>query len=144
MQIKYSGKDFVGFDDIRHKNLYSRYNNLKKTKTELLKKGVNINNSNIYKDLFEKYNFYTRLNYKILELINLYRKENLTDRIEYLNKKYNENLEKLADDNRNHTRIGLALRIIWVSLFFREYFKFQFIIIKRNILNGFNKRKGIN
>lgn len=139
MFINYKNKDFVGFDDINHKGLYLRHKNLKKTKEDLSKKRCFVKNTNVYSVIFDKYDFYNNLNYKILELINLYRKENLDYHIEYLNKKYKENVEKIISSGKNNSRIFLSIRIIWAVTFFKEYFIFWFILIKNKFLNEFRK-----
>ncbi len=141
MYIKYKNKDFVGFDDIRHKDLYNRYNNLKKKKDELLKEGFSVNNFNIYKNLFDKYDFYDRINRKILTLINLYRRENLTEQINEINLRYRQKIESIVDNGQNRSQTHIFVRLFWSTSFFKEYFIFGLIIFKRNFLNGIKSRR---
>jgi len=141
MFIKYKNKDFVGFDDVRHKDLYNRYNNLKKVKDDLLKKGVSVNDLNVYKDLFDRYDFYDLINRKILMLINLYRKENLTEQIDKLNLKYHQKIESIVESGENKNQAHIFVRLFWSASFFKEYFIFALIILKRNIINGIKNRR---
>lgn len=144
MYIKYKNKDFVGFDDIRHKDLYNRYNNIKKIKEELLRKGVFVDDKSVYKNVFDRYDFYNLVNKKIFQLISLYKKENLTEQIEVINVKYKQKVENIIDNGHNHSRLHLFIRLFWSMAFFKEYFLFTLIIFKKNILNGFKKGRRVN
>jgi len=141
MFISYKNKEFVGFDDINHKYLYSRHINLKKTKDELLKQKVLIKNSNVYRKVFDKYDFYRALNYKIYELTELYKAENLVDNIDVLNNKYFNKIENIVLCGKNNSKIQLSIRIIWDLIFLKEYLIFWTILLKNKINNGFRKRK---
>jgi hypothetical protein len=144
MYIKYKNKEFFGLDDIRHKDLYNRYNNLKKVKEELLRKGVSVDDNSVYRNLFDRYDFYDLINKKIYQLINLYRKENLTEQIDKLNVKYKKKIDDIVESGNNHNRIHLFVRLFWSMSFFGEYFLFFIFIFNRNLLNGFKKGKRIN
>lgn len=144
MFISYKNKDFVGFDDINHKALYSRHKNLKRTKEELLKQNVHIKNRNVYRKVFDKYDFYQALNYKIYELNELYKAENLSDNIEALNQKYYYKIENIVLCGKNGSKIQLSIRIIWDLIFLKEYCIFWFILLKNKIKNGFRKGKRVN
>ena len=144
MFILYKNKDFVGFDDINHKALYSRHLNLKKTKNELSKQKVHVKNSNVYRKVFDKYDFYRAINYKIYELSELYKAENLADNIEGLNRKYFNRIEDIVLCGKNGSKIQLSIRIFWDLIFLKEYVIFWFILFKNKINNGFRKGKRIN
>lgn len=141
MFINYKNKDFVGFDDVRHKDLYNRYNNLKKVKDNLLKEGFSVNDFNVYKDLFDRYDFYDLINRKVLMLINLYKKENLTEQIDKINLKYHQKIESIVESGQNKNQAHIFVRLFWAASFFKEYFIFALIILKRNFLNGIKNRK---
>lgn len=144
MYIKYKNKEFVGFDEVRHKDLYNRYNNLKKIKEELMKDGFTVEEKNVYKNIFDRYYFYDFLNKKITELICLYKKENLTGQIDKINLKYRKEIEKIVDSGQNKNQLHIFVRLFWALSFFKEYFIYSVIIIRKNIVNGFKKGRRIN
>lgn len=144
MYIKYKNKDFVGFDEIRHKDLYNRYNNLKKVKDDLLKDGVSVSDVNVYKNLFDRYDLYDKLNRKILMLINLYKKENLTEHIDRLNLSYKKKIDSIVDSGQNKNQVHIFVRLFWATSFFKEYFVYSLIILRKNFLNGIKNRRRIH
>lgn len=144
MFINYKNKDFVGFDDIKHQNLYSRHINLKKTKDELLRQNCYVKNSNVYRKVFDRYDFYRNINYKIYELVEMYRRENLLDSIDLLNEKYNAKLENVVFAGKNNSRVQISIRIFWSGIFLKEYIIFWIVVLKTRIKNEFRKGRRIN
>ncbi len=141
MYIKYKNKEFVGFDDIRHKDLYNRYNNLKKVKDDLVKNGFSIKDVSVYKDLFRKYDLYDKLNKRISNLISLYKKENLNEQIDRLNLSYKKKIDNIVESGQNKNQVYIFVRLFWTLSFFKEYFIYNFVIIKKNFLNDIRNRK---
>lgn len=145
MFIQYKNKDFCGFDDIKHQSLYNRHLNLKKTKDELLiKNKCYVKNSNVYSRVFDRYDFYRNVNYKIYGIIDMYRKENLNINVELLTKKYEQKLEDIINCGKNGSKTQVFLRILWDLIFIKEYFIFYTIVFKNKINNEFRKRNRIN
>lgn len=144
MFINYKNKNFCGFDDIKHQSLYKRHTNLKKIKDELLKRNYYVKNSSVYNKVFDKYDFYRNVNYKIYGLIEMYKKENLLNNVELLSKKYNQKLENIILSGRNNSKIQISIRIVWDLIFLKEYIIFGIVIIKNKFINEFRKRNRIN
>lgn len=144
MFIKYKNKDFCGFDDIKHQSLYQRHINLKKTKDELLKRNCYVKNSNVYSKIFDKYDVYRNVNYKIYGLMEMYKKENLIGDVDLLSKKYNQKIENIILSGKNNSRIQISIRIIWDLIFLKEYIIFGARVFKNKLNNEFRKRDRIN
>lgn len=141
MKIKYS--KFTGFDEVKHKDLYDRYSNLKKIKEELAKDGFTVEEKNIFKNTFNRYYFYDSLNKKFEKISELYKKENLEELNEKINNKYHKKINEIVDEGRNKNKVYLFIRLFWSLSFFKEFFVCKAIIIRKNISDAIRKRKKI-